>query len=147
MKAYEVQDASSDYEGVVQVERDRPTPDAGEALVRIRAASLNYRDLAIANDELAYPGASLPVVPLSDGAGEVVAVGDDVERLSDGDRVATPFAPDWIEGEGPARRWRGRPAATSTARCPSTRPSPRRASQSSPATSRTSRARRCRVPA
>ncbi|MFC6768434.1 alcohol dehydrogenase catalytic domain-containing protein, partial [Natrinema soli] len=100
MKAYEVQEATSEYDGIVEVERERPTPDDDEALVRLRAASLNYRDLAIANDELAYPGATLPVVPLSDGAGEVVAVGDDVGRLSEGDRVATPFAPDWIEGEG-----------------------------------------------
>ncbi|SEV98504.1 zinc-dependent alcohol dehydrogenase family protein [Natrinema salifodinae] len=100
MKAYEVQEATSDYEGVVRTDRDRPEPAADEALVRIRAASLNYRDLAIANDDLAYPGASLPVVPLSDGAGEVVAVGDRVDRLSEGDRVATPFAPDWIDGEG-----------------------------------------------
>nr|WP_229504715.1 alcohol dehydrogenase catalytic domain-containing protein [Natrinema versiforme] len=100
MKLYEVQEATSDYEGIVRTDRDRPTPDDDEALVRIHAASLNYRDLAIANDQLAYPGAALPVVPLSDGAGEVVAVGEDVDRLSEGDRVATPFAPDWIEGEG-----------------------------------------------
>ncbi|WP_246999795.1 zinc-dependent alcohol dehydrogenase family protein [Halosolutus gelatinilyticus] len=98
MKAYEVQEPTSDYSGVVQTERDRPEPDADEALVELRAASLNYRDLAIAREDLAYPGAELPVVPLCDGAGEVVAVGDDVERLSDGDRVATPFAPDWIDG-------------------------------------------------
>ncbi|WP_323171569.1 NAD(P)-dependent alcohol dehydrogenase [Natrialba sp. PRR66] len=100
MDAYEVQAATSDYAGIVETERDRPEPDADEALVRIHAASLNYRDLAIANDELAYPGAELPVVPLSDGAGEVVAVGDQVDRLSDGQRVATPFAPDWIDGPG-----------------------------------------------
>ncbi|MFA1609990.1 zinc-dependent alcohol dehydrogenase family protein [Halobellus rubicundus] len=98
MRAYEVQETDPDYEGVVQVERDRPTPGAGEALVRIRAASLNYRDLAIADSELIYPGTDLPVVPLSDGAGEVVAVGDGVSDLSEGDRVATPFAPDWIDG-------------------------------------------------
>ncbi|GAB7020992.1 zinc-dependent alcohol dehydrogenase family protein [Halostagnicola bangensis] len=100
MKAYEVQEATTDYDGVVQIDRERPAPSADEALVRIHAASLNYRDLAIANNDLVYPGAALPVVPLSDGAGEVVAVGDDVERLSEGDRVATPFAPDWIDGPG-----------------------------------------------
>jgi len=98
MDAYEVSQPDTDYEGVVRVERDRPTPAADEALVRIHAASLNYRDLAIANADLTYPGASLPVVPFSDAAGEVVAVGEDVQRLSDGDRVATPFAPDWIDG-------------------------------------------------
>ncbi|WP_339104376.1 NAD(P)-dependent alcohol dehydrogenase [Haloterrigena salinisoli] len=98
MKAYEVQDATSDYSGIVEVERDRPEPAADEALVEIRAASLNYRDLSIAHEDRVYPGTELPVVPLSDGAGEVVAVGDDVERLSEGDRVATPFAPDWVDG-------------------------------------------------
>jgi len=99
MKAYEVQEATSDYSGVVRTERERPVPADDEALVRIRACSLNYRDLAIASSELFYPQTDLPVVPLSDGAGEVVAVGDDVRRLSEGDRVATPFAPDWVEGE------------------------------------------------
>ncbi|UPM42382.1 zinc-dependent alcohol dehydrogenase family protein [Halocatena salina] len=100
MKAYEVQETDPDYEGVVQIEREQPTPAADGALVRIHACSLNYRDLAIANADLVYPGANLPVIPLSDGAGEVVAVGEDVSRLSVGDRVATPFAPDWIDGEG-----------------------------------------------
>ncbi|MGQ3413149.1 zinc-dependent alcohol dehydrogenase family protein [Natrinema sp. LN54] len=98
MKAYEVQESSSDYSGIVEVERDRPEPAADEALVEIRAASLNYRDLSIANSDLTYPGAELPVIPLSDGAGEVTAVGEDVQRLSEGDRVATPFAPDWVDG-------------------------------------------------
>ncbi len=100
MRAYEVSEADPNYEGVVQVERERPSPDADEALVRIRACSLNYRDLAIANSELAYPGADLPVVPLSDGAGDVVSVGEGVTGLSEGDRVATPFAPNWLDGEG-----------------------------------------------
>lgn len=104
MKAYEVQETDSDYEGIAQVERERPTPAAEEALIKVYACSLNYRDLAIANADLAYPGANLPVIPLSDGAGEVVAVGEDVSRLSVGDRVATPFAPDWIDGEGTRER-------------------------------------------
>lgn len=98
MKAYEVQESSSDYSGIVEVERDRPEPAADEALVEIKATSLNYRDISIAKEDLTYPGTELPVVPLSDGAGEVTAVGEDVQRLSEGDRVATPFAPDWVDG-------------------------------------------------
>ena len=98
MKVYTVQEPTANYEGIVRAEREPPTPDDEEALVRVRACSLNYRDLAIANANLGYSDAELPVIPLSDGAGEVVEVGADVERLSIGDRVATPFAPDWIEG-------------------------------------------------
>lgn len=98
MRAYELRETDADYDGLVEVERDRPTPAADEALVRLHAVSLNYRDLAIASDDLSYPGMSLPVVPCSDGAGEVVEVGAEVDRLAAGDRVATPFAPDWIDG-------------------------------------------------
>ncbi|MDS0296224.1 zinc-dependent alcohol dehydrogenase family protein [Halogeometricum luteum] len=100
MRAYEVTAEDADYDGVELVDRDRPTPDDDEVLVRVRACSLNYRDLAIASDELAYPGSDLPVIPLSDGAGDVVETGDDVDRLAEGDRVATPFAPDWVDGPG-----------------------------------------------
>jgi NADPH:quinone reductase-like Zn-dependent oxidoreductase len=68
-------------------------------LVRLRAASLNYRDLMVATGR--YPrGAPLPnLVPLSDGAGEVVAVGPDVSRVKIGDRVAGIFMQSWIGGE------------------------------------------------
>lgn len=104
MDAYEVRETDPDYDGVTRTERDRPTPADDEVLIRLRAASLNYRDLAIVNSELAYPGASLPVVPLSDGAGEVVEVGTAVERLAEGDRVATPFAPNWVDGPGTAEK-------------------------------------------
>lgn len=100
MRAYEVQEPDADYQGLVEVERDRPEPAADEALVRVRACSLNYRDLAVASSEIPYAGTELPVVPLSDGAGEVVEVGSDVTHVSTGDRVATPFAPGWIDGPG-----------------------------------------------
>ena len=104
MEAYEVREATPDYKGLVKTERDRPTPADDEVLIRIRAASLNYRDIAIANSELEYPGASFPIIPLSDGAGDVVETGSDVKRISEGDRVATPFAPDWIEGSQTAEK-------------------------------------------
>ncbi|MFC6724181.1 NAD(P)-dependent alcohol dehydrogenase, partial [Halobium palmae] len=63
MDAYEVRETDADYEGLVRTERERPTPADDEVVVRIRACSLNYRDLAIASSELAYPGADPPVVP------------------------------------------------------------------------------------
>ena len=63
----------------------------------IRAAALNFRDLQIARG--GYPGTPPhPVVPLSDGVGEVVEVGSSVTRLSIGDRVITTFWPEWIDG-------------------------------------------------
>src|SRR5215469_6072707 len=66
-------------------------PAAGEVLVRVRAASLNYRDQAIARGK--YFGSAIKVagVPLSDGAGVVEAVGSAVRSLAPGDRVAGTF--------------------------------------------------------
>lgn len=69
-----------------------------EVRVRIRAASLNYRDLMIARGD--YPGgAGGFLVPGSDGAGDVVETGDAVTRFRAGDRVVASFYPDWIDGE------------------------------------------------
>jgi NADPH:quinone reductase-like Zn-dependent oxidoreductase len=77
------------------------TPGATEVLVRMKAVSLNRRDVMIAKG--AYPlGARDSVVPLSDGAGEVVAVGDRVSRFKVGDRVAATFFQKWISGRPPA---------------------------------------------
>ncbi len=66
-------------------------------VVRIRAASLNYRDLLVRSGKSASGGAG-PVVPLSDGAGEITATGADVTEWTVGDRVALTFFRDWIEG-------------------------------------------------
>lgn len=69
----------------------------GQAVVRVRACSLNYRDLAVLRG--AYgAGVKPPLIPLSDGAGEVIAVGPGVTRVKAGDRVAAAFMQDWIEG-------------------------------------------------
>ena len=79
-------------------EIDRPTPIAGEVLVRMRASSLNYRDLMMVegtyNSRL-----KLPLVPFSDGAGEVVEVGEGVSRWKVGDRVCPIFMQGWVDGE------------------------------------------------
>ncbi|OMH25543.1 NAD(P)-dependent alcohol dehydrogenase [Motiliproteus sp. MSK22-1] len=72
-------------------------PAEGEVRVRIHATSLNKRDLMVANGT--YPGVKEGgLVPLSDGAGEVVALGEGVDSLELGDRVANLFWRDWIEG-------------------------------------------------
>lgn len=76
-------------------------PGPGEALIRINAATLNFRDLAFITGRL--PGMTkLPdYVPLSCGAGEVVAIGDDVTRVAIGDRVQPLFALGWLDGPQP----------------------------------------------
>jgi NADPH:quinone reductase-like Zn-dependent oxidoreductase len=80
-------------------------PSAGEALVRVRATSLNRRDLMIQRGF--YPvGARDTLVPLSDGAGEVLEVGSGVTRIKPGDRVAAIFFQNWLDG---------RPTAATTA--------------------------------
>ena len=84
-------------ENVAVVDRPDPAPGPGEALVRVRAASLNYRDLLLAKG--AYnPKLQLPRVLGSDAAGEVVAVGEGVTRFRAGDRVANTFMPLWEDG-------------------------------------------------
>lgn len=81
--------------------KDQPTPQPGpgQVLVRMRAASLNYRDLMVVMGHYAR-GAPLPdLVPLSDGAGEVAEVGPGVTRVKPGDRVAGIFMQTWLAGE------------------------------------------------
>jgi NADPH:quinone reductase-like Zn-dependent oxidoreductase len=77
-------------------ERASPALGARDLLVRVRAASLNYRDLAIARGE--YGGYARPLVLGSDAAGEVVAVGSRVTRFAVGARVCPIDTPDWIAG-------------------------------------------------
>lgn len=84
-------------DGVLRsIERPVPVPGTGEVLLRVRAASLNYRDLLVADN--VYGSAAERLVPLSDGAGEVAALGPGVTGLTRGDRVAGAFYPDWIAG-------------------------------------------------
>lgn len=78
-------------------ERTKPTPGPGEVLVRMAAASLNYRDLLVTLGHY-NPKMPLPRIPLSDGAGYVEEVGQGVSRVKVGDRVAGCFFPAWVEG-------------------------------------------------
>ncbi len=77
---------------VVLEEAEDPRAGHGELRVDIRAASLNYRDLLVATR-------SADVVPLSDGAGVISALGSGVEGFAIGDRVVIGFMPGWVEGE------------------------------------------------
>jgi NADPH:quinone reductase-like Zn-dependent oxidoreductase len=78
-------------------ERPDPAPGPREVLVRLRAASINYRDLLTVEGKY-NPRMALPRVPLSDGAGEIAAVGAEVAVWKAGDRVVLPFMPAWREG-------------------------------------------------
>jgi NADPH:quinone reductase-like Zn-dependent oxidoreductase len=68
-----------------------------EVRVRVHAVSLNFRDLMVAHGNYIV-SAGRPVIPCSDGAGEVIAVGREVTRFRPGDRVAGAFFPGWIDG-------------------------------------------------
>jgi NADPH:quinone reductase-like Zn-dependent oxidoreductase len=87
---------------------DRPTPQPwhGQVLVKVHAISLNYRDLLVVLGKY-NPRLALPRIPCSDGAGEVVALGDGVKRVKIGQRVAGIFMQHWIDGAPDAAKQRG----------------------------------------
>ncbi len=101
MKAYELRQFG--LENLVLVEREKPRAAAHEIVVKFHAASLNYRDLMFATGTY-NPKAKLPAVPLSDGAGEIVELGDGVTRWRIGDRVCPIFTQSWFEGERSPRK-------------------------------------------
>jgi NADPH:quinone reductase-like Zn-dependent oxidoreductase len=82
---------------LVLEERPVPRVGSGEILIRLRAASLNYRDLLMIEGKY-DPKVALPLIPGSDGAGEIVEVGADVTRFRVGDRVCPIFARGWLDG-------------------------------------------------
>ena len=83
-----------------------PVPQQGQVLVRVHAVSLNYRDLMVVQGRY-NPKMHLPRIPCSDGAGEVVGVGEGVSRVRPGDRVAGIFMQNWIDGEPDAAKIKG----------------------------------------
>jgi len=91
MRAFVIPPAPKGVDDLRLVERPEPTPRAGQVVVRIRAASLNYRDQAVITGTYPGPTVATDLIPLSDGAGEVTAVGDGVTRVRVGDRVAATF--------------------------------------------------------
>jgi NADPH:quinone reductase-like Zn-dependent oxidoreductase len=98
MRVVEVMKGSSGIEGLVHAQRVEPEPGPNEVLVRIRAASLNYRDLAIVSGRYFAGPVARNTIPLSDGAGEIEAVGAGVEGFAVGDRVVATFT----QGQPPA---------------------------------------------
>jgi NADPH:quinone reductase-like Zn-dependent oxidoreductase len=96
MRAFEIQNGFG-LENVKLAERPTPQPGPGEVLLKMRAFSLNYRDLLVAKG-VYNPKLKMPFVPLSDGVGVVAAVGEGVSRVKVGDRVATMFMQRWLSG-------------------------------------------------
>jgi NADPH:quinone reductase-like Zn-dependent oxidoreductase len=105
MQVFQIQD-SFGLDNLKPAERDDPSPGIGEILIRMRAVSLNYRDLLTVRGHY-NPKQPLPLVPCSDGVGEVVEVGPEVQRVVIGDRVATCFTQTWIGGPPTMSRLRG----------------------------------------
>jgi NADPH:quinone reductase-like Zn-dependent oxidoreductase len=96
MKVVELQ-GSFGLESLTVTERDPPQPREGQILLRMEAASLNFRDLLMVRGHY-NPKQSLPIIPCSDGAGEVVETGPGVTRVQVGDRVTPCFFQGWFSG-------------------------------------------------
>src|SRR5579862_5832687 len=98
MRAYQLPKAGAGIDALTQVERPDPKPGHRQVLVKIKACSLNFRDIGIVRGSYRMPVRE-NVIPLSDGAGEVVEVGPGVSRVKAGDRVAGNFFQRWPGGE------------------------------------------------
>ena len=97
MKLYELQPRPG-LDSITPAQRPDPRPGPGEVLLRMHAWSLNFRDLLVARGAYGAPPQA-GLIPLSDGAGEVVEAGPGVTRVRPGDRVAGCFMQGWLAGE------------------------------------------------
>jgi NADPH:quinone reductase-like Zn-dependent oxidoreductase len=98
MRAYQLPKGGAGIESLALVERPTPKPLHRQVLVKVIACSLNYRDLGIVRGTYRAPVRE-NLVPLSDGAGEVVETGPGVTRVKAGDKVAGCFFQRWAGGE------------------------------------------------
>jgi NADPH:quinone reductase-like Zn-dependent oxidoreductase len=105
MKCFELQGPDG-VEGLKLVDRPTPKPGPGQVLVRIKAATLNYRDLLTVKGGYGSRQ-KFPLIPLSDGAGVVEATGAHVREFAPGDRVIGSFFETWIGGEPSAAKMQG----------------------------------------
>ncbi|HSD53216.1 MAG TPA: NAD(P)-dependent alcohol dehydrogenase [Burkholderiales bacterium] len=98
MRVFQIQDDWG-MEHLKLATRPDPRPGPGQVLMRMKAAALNYRDLLVPNRGYGSYTGNLPLIPLSDGVGEVVEVGAGVTRVKVGDRACPCFQQGWIAGE------------------------------------------------
>jgi NADPH:quinone reductase-like Zn-dependent oxidoreductase len=106
MKVMEIRDEWSP-DNIHMNERPDPEPGPGQVLLRMKAASLNYRDYVMCHRGYGRRSGTLPLIPVSDGAGQVVAVGEDVSRVAVGDLVCPIFSQTWISGPFREEHWSG----------------------------------------
>jgi NADPH:quinone reductase-like Zn-dependent oxidoreductase len=97
MKVFEIR-GDWDFDHLLLGSRPDPRPGPGQVLLRMKAASLNYRDLVVPLRGYGAFTGNLPLIPLSDGVGEVIEVGQGVTRVKVGDRVCPCFHQSWIGG-------------------------------------------------
>ena len=114
MRAYQLPKGGAGIDALTKVDLPQPKPAHRQVLVKVAACSLNFRDLGIVRGPYRMP-VRRNIVPLSDGAGEVVEVGAGVTRVKVGDKVAGYFFQRWPGGEPPPTRKPARSAAASTA--------------------------------
>jgi NADPH:quinone reductase-like Zn-dependent oxidoreductase len=98
MRAWQLAAGATSMDDLTLVEMAEGQPGPGEVAIRVHACSLNYRDQAIVVGRYLGGPVPAPIVPLSDGAGEVMAVGAGVTRFQPGDRVAGTFFQSWVDG-------------------------------------------------
>ncbi|MFD7975395.1 NAD(P)-dependent alcohol dehydrogenase [Streptomyces sp. NPDC059071] len=97
MLSYHLSHSGAGLAGLTVREHDMPVPGPGQALVAVRATSLSFRELMVLDGTYVLP-VKPDVVPLSDGAGEVVAIGPGAGTVRVGDRVAATLFPSWQDG-------------------------------------------------
>lgn len=98
MRAWMLPAGSDGFDKLYQTDVPDLTPGPGEVLIAPKAWSINYRDFAVAAGKYFGGALKAPAIPLSDGAGEVLAVGAGVTDFAPGDRVQGSFFMDWIDG-------------------------------------------------
>lgn len=106
MKVMEIRDEWS-LDNLCLGERPEPKPGPREVLLKMKAASLNYRDYVMCQGGYGRRGGTLPLIPVSDGAGEVVAIGPDVSRIAVGDLVCPIWGQLWYSGPFREQHWSG----------------------------------------